>query len=382
LNHYWENTPNEPFASEWLAVQGHARVCRRYFAGHRVRAPHPNMAALPAWVAPQLTRLVDVAPEGEGWLHEIKYDGYRMHARLDHGAVKLLTRTGLDWTPKYPPIARAVAALGAREAYLDGELCGVGPDGITSLSIVQLASDSGNAAALVFFLFDLLHLDGEDIAARPLIERKARLQELLADVPSPLQFSDHQVGHGPAFHAQGCAMKLEGIVSKRADGAYAPGNRGLWLKVKCLNREEFVVIGWTDPEGSRPFLGALLLGYYDPEGRLIYAGRVGTGIDTAELERLWRRLQPVATPSMPLDRAPPRGTRFGSPLVLSRVHWVRPELVAKVKFLAWTGDNLLRQVVYEGLREDKPAQEVRRDVPHPVPGKGSNGAPRQGSRRR
>jgi bifunctional non-homologous end joining protein LigD len=327
----------------------------------------PPTATLPAWISPQLTRLVDAAPEGDSWLHEIKYDGYRMHARLDHGAVKLLTRTGLDWTPKYPPIARAVAALGAaHQAYLDGELCGVGPDGITSFSMIQLASDAGNAAGLVFFLFDLLHFDGEALAERPLVERKARLQELLADVRSPLQFSDHHTGHGPAFHARACAMKLEGIVSKRADAPYAPGNRGLWLKVKCLNREEFVVIGWTDPEGSRPFLGALLLGYYDPAGRLIYAGRVGTGIDTAELDRLWRRLQPLATPSMPLDAAPPRGTRFGSPLVLSRVHWVRPELVAEVKFLAWTADNLLRQVVYEGLREDKPAREVRRDVPHPV----------------
>jgi bifunctional non-homologous end joining protein LigD len=243
---------------------------------------------------PQLTELVDAAPEGEGWFHEIKFDGYRMHARLDHGTVKLLTRTGLDWTQKYPPIAKAVAALGVRQAYLDGELCGVGPDGISSFNIVQLASDGGNAAALVFFLFDLMHLDGEDLTARPLIERKARLAELLSDVHSPLQYSDHQIGQGRAFHVQACAMKLEGIVSKRGDAAYAPGNRGLWLKVKCLHRKEFVVIGWTDPEGSRPFLGALLLGYYDPEGRLIYAGRVGTGIDTAELERLWRRLQPLA----------------------------------------------------------------------------------------
>jgi ATP-dependent DNA ligase len=129
-----------------------------------------------------------------------------------------------------------------------------------------------------------------------------------------------------------------------------------------------VVIGWTDPEGARPFLGALLLGYYDPDGRLTYAGRAGTGINQAELERLWRRLQPLAVSKMPLDVPPPRSTRFGSPLVLSRVHWVRPELVAEVKFLTWTEDNLLRQVVYEGLREDKPAAEVRPPVPHPKAG--------------
>jgi len=327
-----------------------------------VDRPRTNAVALPEWVAPQLTQLVDTAPEGDGWLHEIKYDGYRMHARLDRGAVKLLTRTGLDWTHKYPAIAKAVAELDAREAYLDGELCGVGADGVISFNIVQLASDSGNAAALVFLLFDLLHFDGEDLRERPLIGRKERLGTLLANAPPSLRYSDHVVGQGPAFYERACAMRAEGIVSKRVDAPYAPGNRGLWRKVKCLNRAEFVVVGWTEPEGRRPYLGALLLGYYDPDGRLIYAGRVGTGIDNAELERLWRRLQPFTTDKMPLDVPPPRGARFGSPLVLSRVHWVRPELVAEVKFLAWTEDNLLRQVVYEGLREDKPAREGRREV--------------------
>jgi ATP-dependent DNA ligase len=190
---------------------------------------------------------------------------------------------------------------------------------------------------------------------------------LLANAPSPLHYNDHQLGHGRTFHAKACAMSLEGIVSKRADASYAPANRGLWLKVKCLHREEFVVVGWTEPEGKRPYLGALLLGYYDPGGSLVYAGRAGTGIDNAELERLWRRLQPLATDRMTLDVPPPRGSRFGSPLVHSRVHWVRPELVAEVKFLAWTEDNLLRQVVYEGLREDKPAREVRREVSRPKP---------------
>ena len=153
------------------------------------------------------------------------------------------------------------------------------------------------------------------------------------------------------------------------DAPYAPGNRGLWRKVKCLNRAEFVVVGWTDPEGRRPFLGALSLAYYDPDGRLVYAGRAGTGINRAELQRLWQRLQPLATDTMPLDVPSPRGSRFGSPLVLTRVHWVRPELVAEVKFLTWTDDYLLRQVVYEGQREAKPAREVRREVPYTKSGK-------------
>src|SRR3954471_9699277 len=155
--------------------------------------------ALPAWIKPQLTTLVDEPPEGPAWLHEIKFDGYRMHARLDRGAARLLTRTGLDWTHKYLGIAEKVSLLPARQAYLDGELCGVRPDGTTSFSLIQNASDTGNGDALVFFLFDLLHLDGEPVSVRPLKERKERLRALLSGVPSPLQFSDHQIGRGRAF---------------------------------------------------------------------------------------------------------------------------------------------------------------------------------------
>jgi bifunctional non-homologous end joining protein LigD len=184
----------------------------------------------------------------------------------------------------------------------------------------------------------------------------------MSDASPLLQFSDHQIGHGRAFYEHACDLRLEGIISKRAEAPYASRNRGLWLKVKCLNREEFVVVGWTEPEATRPWLGALLLAYYDADGRLVY-GRSGRHRhDHAELQRLWRRLQPLATPDMALENPPPRTNRFGAPLVLSRVQWVRPELVAEVKYLAWTEDNLLRQVVYEGLREDKPAPEVRRSL--------------------
>jgi bifunctional non-homologous end joining protein LigD len=326
--------------------------------------PRGSSPDLPKWVKPQLCKLVDAPPRGSEWLHEIKYDGYRMHARLDHGRVSLLTRTGLDWTHKYPPIAAALSALPAKQAYLDGKLCGITPYGKTSFGLIQTVSDSGNPDALVFFLFDLIYLDGEVISAAPLPERKERLRDLLWNADAPLQYSDHQVGRGPEFYARACELSLEGIISKRADAPYSPGDRGLWVKVKCQNREEFVVVGWTDPEGSRPWLGALLLAYYDPDGRLVYAGRVGTGIDQAELGRLWRRLQPLATSEIPLQVAPPRSNRFGSPLVLGRVHWVRPEFVAEVKYLTWTGDNLLRQVVYQGLREDKDPTDVQRPAPN------------------
>jgi len=322
-----------------------------------------SAVGLPTWIVPQLSQLVKEAPAGDGWLHEIKYDGYRMHARLDRGDVRLLTRTGLDWTGKYPAVAAAVAKLPVETAYLDGELCGVRSDGVTSFSLMQNASDGGNAAGLVFFAFDLLFVDGAPTAPLPLVERKDRLRHLLAGDDGRLHYSDHQTGRGAEFHAQACRMGLEGIVSKRADAAYAPGNRGLWVKTKCLNREEFVVVGWTDPEGSRPYFGSLLLGYYRDDGKLSYAGRAGTGMRAAELKRVFDRLQPLTTETMPLDAPPPRDSRFGSPLQLSRVHWVRPELVAEVTFLTWTNDGLLRQVVYQGLREDKPAREVRRPTP-------------------
>jgi DNA ligase D-like protein (predicted ligase) len=315
----------------------------------------------PTWIKPQLAKLVEKAPDGPDWLHELKLDGYRMHARLDNQRVQILTRRGNDWTDKYPIIAKAIAGLPAQNAYLDGELCGVMADGRTAFNLIQNATDTGEGS-LVFFLFDLLFLDGENLTVLPLVERKARLAYLLNGAPECLRYNDHQIGHGPSFHRLACEHGVEGIVSKRANGSYEPDRR-TWLKIKCLNREEFVVVGWSDPEGSRHRIGALLLGYYTPDGKLIYAGRVGTGLPGAELERLWQRLQPLVVDDMPLDERPPRGTRFGSPLVLSRVHWVRPEMVVEVSYVEWTPDGLLRHVVYMGEREDKVATEVRRSRP-------------------
>jgi bifunctional non-homologous end joining protein LigD len=318
-------------------------------------------AVPPTWIKPELATLVKGAPEGTEWLHEMKLDGYRMHARLENGRVNVLTRRGNDWTTKYPSIAKEIAGLPAQSAYLDGELCGVLPDGRTSFNLIQNASDTGRGP-LVFFLFDLLFLDGEDLMGLPLVDRKARLEKLLEYAPAALRYNDHQIGQGPAFHRVACEHGLEGIVSKRVNSRYEPDRRA-WLKTKCLNREEFVVVGWSDPEGSRHRIGSLLLGYYTGDGKLIYAGRVGTGMTVAELERLYRRLEPLAVNRMPLSEPPPRGSRFGSPLVLSRVHWVRPEMVVEVSFVEWTPESLLRHVVYLGEREDKLAVDVRRARP-------------------
>jgi ATP-dependent DNA ligase len=189
------------------------------------------------------------------------------------------------------------------------------------------------------------------------------LASLLNGAPESLRYNDHQIGQGPSFHRLACEHGVEGIVSKRTNSRYEPERR-TWLKIKCLNREEFVVVGWSDPEGSRQRIGSLLLGYYTPDGKLIYAGRVGTGMPVAELERLWQRLQPSKVDKMPLVEPPPRGTRFGSPLVLRRVHWARPEMVVQVSYAEWTPDGLLRHVVYLGEREDKLPTEVRSSPPH------------------
>jgi DNA ligase D-like protein (predicted ligase) len=314
------------------------------------------------WIRPQLSKLATRAPSGPDWIHEIKLDGYRMAARIANGAATLLTRSGLDWTDKYPATAAALVKLKVKSAYLDGELCGVRPDGVTAFELIQQASDHGGAG-LTYFVFDLLELDGDNIASLPLIERKARLAKLLAKPPAGLMFNDHESGDGEAFRRAACAHGLEGIVSKRADRPYLPDDRGTWVKTKCLNRAEFIVVGWTDPEGSRPHLGALLLGYYGPDGRLLYAGRVGTGMSQKTLALLYRAVKPLAAKTMALAVAPPKENRFGGKLALSRVHWVRPELVAEITYLSWADDGLLRHTVFVGLREDKPAREVFRERP-------------------
>src|ERR1700722_6292674 len=313
---------------------------------------------LPQFVRPQLSQLVQRPSSGSQWVHEIKLDGFRMAARIDNGRVHLLTRTGLDWTNKYPSAIAALANVRAKTAYIDGELCGVDEAGLPNFAQTQAATDGERGVHLVYYAFDLLHLGGWDISGLALIERKALLEPLVVGKPG-LQFNGHDPGDGEFILKHAGKLGVEGVVSKTI---YAPGNRGLWRKAKSLNRQGFVVVGWSDPEGSRPYLGALLLGYYTDDGKLTYAGRVVTGMPDKVLADLRRRLEPLARMSSPLNVPPPRKTRFGSPLVLSRIHWVEPNLVAEITYLTWTGDRLLRHTVFVGLREDKPASGVRREA--------------------
>jgi bifunctional non-homologous end joining protein LigD len=264
----------------------------------------------PRWVKPQLTRLVEEAPAGKEWLHEIKYDGYRLHARIEGKQVALLTRTGLDWTHRYRRTAETLSSLKLESAYLDGELCAFDADGVPVFSRLQAAMDEGRTDQLVYVVFDVLHLNGKDLSALPLVDRKQVLEKALGAERPGLRYSGPSIGDGHRFLAEACKARLEGIISKRLDQPYAPGNRGIWLKAKCLNREEFVVVGWSDPAGSRSYIGALLLGYYDTTGRLHYAGRAGTGLSGAELMRLHALLTPLQVQKMPM--AARRRARAGS----------------------------------------------------------------------
>src|SRR5205807_7503284 len=243
--------------------------------------------AMPYRIVPQLATLVGEAPEGAEWLHEIKYDGYRLLARIKKGKSRLITRNGLDWTAKFPALARAMAGLPVETAMIDGELVALAADGTTSFADLQDRIATGRTDDLVFFAFDLLYRDGFDLTAAALDARKAALAEVVPpNTAGMLRYSYHQQGRGAEFHRRACQFELEGTVAKRADKPYRPGRGADWLKVKCLNREEFVIVGFTDPERSRQGFGALLLGYYDPDGQLRYAGRVGTGFDMKRLVEL------------------------------------------------------------------------------------------------
>jgi bifunctional non-homologous end joining protein LigD len=310
---------------------------------------------------PQLASLVKTPPEGDDWLHEIKYDGYRMGCAITPDGVRLTSRNGLDYTSTLPEIVAEARALPAvTSALLDGEVVVLLEDGRASFQALQHALGetprTGRSRArrgLVYLVFDLLELDGEALLALPLEARKARLQALVSrGSGGRIRYANHVVGHGAAFFAQATTLGVEGIVSKRRDGAYQPGRRSGWLKIKCLREQPFVVGGYTDQEGMVGGLGALLIGYY-AEGRLTFAGRVGTGFTQKISSALLARLRPLARTTSPFA-PPPAG-----PLAKS-AHFVEPALVCNVAFAEWTDDDKVRHPVYRDLAEGIDPRGVRR----------------------
>jgi bifunctional non-homologous end joining protein LigD len=312
-------------------------------------------AALPGFMAPALAMLAETAPSGDNWIHEIKFDGYRIQAHLDDGKVKLFTRNGHDWTRKFPSIAAAITKLPAQSAIIDGELVVDGEDGVSSFSLLQRAIKAGHDAEMTYYVFDLLYLDGVDLRVSPLNERKSALAKVVARAPIAIRLSQSIDEPGPLLLKHACKMRLEGIVSKRADAAYRSGRGHDWIKTKCSDRQEFVVAGFAPSNADRHSIGALVLGVYD-HGKLRYAGRTGTGFTHDSARALYRTFKPLILDKSAFDPVPREERGRRAPI------WLSPKLVAEIDFHGWTHENRVRQSSFQGLREDKPAKDVVREV--------------------
>jgi bifunctional non-homologous end joining protein LigD len=315
--------------------------------------------ALPRTQPLALAMIVEAPPDGDEWLHEIKHDGYRIVARIEEGEVQLISRNGKDWTKEFPQVARAVSRLPAGTALLDGEVAALLANGTTSFQALQRRADK--EVPLVYFAFDLLHLDGWDLRGVRLDERKQVLRRLLESAPATLRFSDHVRGQGRPFFEQAREAGLEGVVSKRADAPYREGRGGDWRKAKCRLSQEVVIGGWTLPSDGRASIGALHVGFHE-DGQLVYAGKVGSGFSERLLADLVRRLEARKRDTCPFASVP-ADMRRGA-------HWVEPDLVAQVEFTEWTDEGRMRHPVFLGLRDDRDARHVVRERPGTVEGGG------------
>ncbi len=310
---------------------------------------------LPVFVEPSLAMLADKPPKGANWLHEIKYDGYRMQARLDGGKVKLLTRKGLDWTRRFPSIERELKNLPLSSGLLDGEIIVQDESGVSSFSGLQSDLKSGRHDRMAFMVFDMLYCEGSNLTGVALVERKKALQAVLDNLPasSQVRFSEHLEANGDELLQHACQLGLEGIISKQANSKYISTRGGHWIKSKCNMRQEFVVVGYVPSTASRGAIGSLVLGYYE-NGKLVHAGRVGTGFSNELAIELKKTLQQLET-------SQPKFKTVVTSLNSRGVKWVKPQLVAEVEYRGWSSDNLLRQASFKGLREDKTAQEIVRE---------------------
>jgi len=337
-------------------------------SGSKGKAKQTKTGKAPAFRVPELATLVDRVPEGSGWVHEMKYDGYRLVVALGEGGPKFFTRNGKDWTSKFPQLARAFSPLAGVSALLDGELVAFAEDGRTDFSSLQEAI--GEGGDLAFFAFDLMEIEGEDVTGEKLTERKARLKKLLAPLPkgSVIQYSEHVRGEGEKVLSALCAGGHEGIVSKKADSTYVSRRTKSWLKIKCTKRQEFVIGGWSE-SARRAGFSSLLLGTFE-DGRLVYRGRVGTGFSEDELERLSARLKKLERKTPAFDEVP-REVKKGA-------HFVTPELVAEIAFTELTGEKILRHPSFLGLREDKEAKKVSLEKPVPAESAGKTATPKNG----
>ena len=318
----------------------------------------------PAFVPPCLASLKERPAEGKGWVHEVKFDGYRVQAVVAGGEARLLTRTGLDWTERFgSALSGAFADLPCESAVIDGEVVVLNDAGVSSFAALQAALSEGRREGMIFYAFDLLHLDGENLTGEPLVARKERLATLLADADGArIRYSEDFAEPGEVMLAHACRMGLEGVISKRLDAPYHSGRRGDWIKAKCTRSQEFVIAGYVPSKAKAGRIGSLVVGYQE-DGTLKHAGRVGTGYPAAVATALKRRLDPIRA-----ERSPFPGKEGRQKDVV----WVEPTLACEVEYRTWTADGLLRQAAFKGLREDKPAGEIVREdgsVADPAPTK-------------
>lgn len=315
-------------------------------------------AELPPALSPQLATLVDRAPPGDDWVYEIKFDGYRLLARIDGDDVRLFTRNGNDWTAKMKSLAAALQALQLPPGWLDGEIVVNGAQGLPDFNALQNAFDASRTDSIQYYLFDIPYCSGHDLREVPLHARRAFLRRLLdGKWNDRIRFSEDFEARPDEILANACRLKLEGVIGKRRDSVYVTRRSPSWIKLKCTHRQEFVIVGYTDPEGSRVGIGSLLLAMHDPKtGDLRYAGKVGSGFDTATLKSVHAKLKPLATDKTPLANKPSE----------ARGHWVQPKLVAEVSFSEWTPDGRIRHSIFHGLRTDKPASAITREEALPA----------------
>ncbi len=331
-----------------------ARAIAKVSAARRTPFPHD--------FKPQLATLTSRVPDGDNWLHELKFDGYRILAQVRNGKIHLVTRQGNDWTARFSPVADALQELSLKSTILDGEVVSLDAHGVSNFQQLQNLMKSGHKEKLVYYVFDVPYLDGYDLTETPLVARKELLARLLLaanpENDGTIRYSDHIRGAGEKVLQHACRSAMEGIVAKRADSAYHSYRSPDWLKVKCLKQQEFVIGGYTKPEGARVGFGALLVGYYNKRD-LIYAGKVGTGFTLRSLRELTAELKKRRIDKSPFKNPPTAYKRRG-------VTWVKPELVGEVEFSEWTSEGRLRQPSFQGLREDKPAKQVIREIPKSI----------------